>query len=63
MVWHVERSDYEELLKKCTKMDVGGVRSKGRQRKTCEKVVRGDMRELGLTKEMALDRISWRRAA
>ena len=46
---HVERKDEEEWLKKCTKMDVGGVRPKGRPRKTWEEVVREDMRELGLT--------------
>jgi hypothetical protein len=38
----------------------GGVRQLGRPRKTWEEVVRRDMRDLNLSREMALDRAEWR---
>jgi hypothetical protein len=40
---------------------VGGARRSGRPRKTWEKVVRRDIRDLNLNREMALDRAERRR--
>jgi hypothetical protein len=37
----------------------GGARRRGRPIKTWEEVVRGDMRDLNLSREMALDRGEW----
>lgn len=59
---HVERRDEEDWLKKCMKMDVGGVRPVGRPRKTWEEVVKEDMKEWGLSREMAQERGIWRKA-
>ena len=39
---HVERRNEEDFLKKCSKMDVGGIRPEGRQRKTGEWAVKQD---------------------
>ena len=58
---HVMRRDEDDWLKKCMKFKVGEVRLPGRPRKTWEEVVRRDMRDLGLTKEIALDKAEWRR--
>jgi hypothetical protein len=58
---HVMRRGEDDWLKKCMNLEVGGTRRPGRPRKTWEEVVRRDMRDLNLNREMALDRAEWRR--
>jgi hypothetical protein len=58
---HVMRSGEDDWLKKCMNLEVGGVRRLGRPRKTLEEVVRRDMRDLNLSREMASDSAEWRR--
>jgi hypothetical protein len=57
---HVERMTSEEGVATCRAMIVGGVKGRGRGRKTWEECVRNDMGKFNLTKEMAKDRNLWR---
>ena len=57
---HVERAG-EGVLKQVREMKVEGTRKKGRPRLTWQELVRKDMREVGLNREMAGDRAEWRR--
>ena len=52
---HVERAG-EGVLKQVREMKVEGTRKKGRPRLTWQELVRKDMREVGLNREMAGDR-------
>ena len=49
------------MLKQVREMKVEGTRKKGRPRLTWQELVRKDMREVGLNREMAGDRAEWRR--
>ena len=51
----------EGVLKQVREMKVEGTRKKGRPRLTWQELVRKDMREVGLNREMAGDRAEWRR--
>ena len=51
---HVERAG-EGVLKQVREMKVEGTRKKGRPRLTWQELVRKDMREVGLNREMAGD--------
>jgi len=57
---HVERKNEEDWVKRCTGLQVSGMRRKGRPRKTWAKVVEEDMEELGLDREDAQDRAFWK---
>ena len=57
---HVERAG-EGVLKQVREMKVEGTRKKGRPRLTWQELVRKDMREVGLNREMAGNRAEWRR--
>ncbi len=57
---HVERAG-EGAVKQVREMKVVGTRKKGRPRLTWEELVGRDMREVGLSREMANDRAEWRR--
>ena len=57
---HVERKENEEWVSACRNMEVVGRKGIGRGRKTWQQCVDRDMRERGLTKEMAKDREVWR---
>jgi len=58
---HVERKDDEDWVKRCTGLQVSGVRRKGRPRKTWGEVVGEDMSELGLDRGDAQNRAGWKR--
>jgi hypothetical protein len=57
---HVERKNAEDWVSACRNFEVGGVRGRGRGRKTWEECVRNDMDELGLRSAWAQDRGTWR---
>lgn len=58
---HVERKDKEDWVSKCRSFEIGGVRGKGRGRKTWNECVKDDMRKVGLRAVDAQDRAGWRR--
>lgn len=57
---HVERKDEEDWVNKCRRMEVAGIRGRGRPVKTWQEVINGDMKEFGLKREMAQDRVLWK---
>ena len=57
---HVERAG-KGVPKQVREMKVEGTRKKGRPRLTWQELVRKDMREVGLNREMAGDRAEWKR--
>jgi len=58
---HIERKDKEDWVSKCRSLEVGGLRGKGRGRKTWNECVKDDMRRFGLRAADAQDRAGWRR--
>ena len=56
---HVERHD-GVWIKKCTELKVTGKVGYGRPKKTWKEVVEKDMREVGLRRQDAMDRVKWR---
>jgi hypothetical protein len=59
---HVERKEDNDWVKKCQHYEVKGSRGRGRGRKTWKECVEADMKMLGLKREDAQDRVSWRQA-
>ena len=59
---HVERKDDDAWVKKCTRLEVDGVRQRGRPQKTWRDVVVSDMKAVGLKIGDAQDRERWRRS-
>src|SRR5260221_13777971 len=59
---HVERKDDCDWVKGCTVLEVEGPRPRGRLKKTWTEVVKRDMKEMGLSREDALDRVVWQRS-
>ena len=57
---HLERKDGEEWVSACRSITVTGEKTRGRSRKTWEECVKNDLKQLGLKKEWAQDRIVWR---
>src|SRR5260221_13437717 len=58
---HVERNDDCDWVKGCTVLEVEGTRPRGRPKKKWMEVVKRDMKEMGLRREDALDRVEWQR--
>jgi hypothetical protein len=57
---HVERKNKSDWVSACRKLEVEGVRGKGRGRTTWDECVRDDINGLGLRKEDAQDRVRWK---
>jgi len=57
---HVERKSDADWVKTCRELQVEGVKGRGRGRKTWYECVEEDMRECGLTRGMAQDRVVWK---
>ena len=57
---HLERKDSEEWVSACRRVEVVGVRGRGRAKKTWDECVRNDLDLLGLRREWAQDRVKWR---
>ena len=57
---HVERMDIENWVSKCRSYVVEGDVAKGRPRKTWFEVVRNDLKEKNISRELALDRTAWK---
>ena len=51
---HLERTSVDDWVSACRKVEVAGVRCKGRNRKTWKQCVDDDMKVLGLHPEWAL---------
>jgi hypothetical protein len=58
---HVERKSADDWLSSCREVIVDGVRGPGRGKKTWMECVEEDMTRMGLKRDEAQDRASWRR--
>ncbi|XP_065323137.1 uncharacterized protein LOC135930284 [Gordionus sp. m RMFG-2023] len=58
---HVERMTRDDWVKRCTMMEVGGSRSRGRPKMTWTNVITADMRSMNLTSIDAQDRQKWKK--
>ena len=56
---HVERKEVDDWVSACRNLKVAGSRGRGKPRMTCEST-NGDMKDMGLRPEMAMDREKWR---
>ena len=64
LIWfgHVVRKEADDWVSKCRKLEVvGGVKKKGRSRKTWMECVTKDLKECGLKEKDAQDRSLWSR--
>ena len=52
--WHLERKNVDDWVLPCRSVEVAGVKSWGRDRKTWEECVNDDMKLLGLQPEWAI---------
>ena len=55
------RKDDDDWVKKCMEYEAEGPRPRGRPKRTCREVVRGDCQARKLNKEDAMDRCKWRK--
>ena len=55
----VVRMDNDNWVKKCMTLKVYGRRDPVRPKKTWEQVIASDLRELGVTRSLAQDRLNW----
>ena len=53
--------DTDNWVKKCMMLEVNGRRDPCRPKKTWEQVIASDLRELGITRSLAQDRLNWRK--
>ena len=58
---HLERKNENDWMSMCRHMEVDGSRGRGRPVKTWQEVISCDMKKCGMRKEMAQDRVLWRR--
>lgn len=58
---HVLRKDDDDWVKRTLTYEVEGMRGRGRPRKTWSQVLEKDMKECGMRREDARDRVKWRR--
>src|SRR5260221_21070 len=56
---HVERKDDCDWVKGCTVLEVEGPKPRGGPKKTWMEVVKMDMKEMGLRRDDAQDRVEW----
>ena len=52
---HVERKEVDDWVSACRNLEVAGSRGRGRQRMTWRARLGGDMKDIGLGPEMAMD--------
>ena len=57
---HVERKDDGDWVKKCRTMRLEGAAVKGRPRKTWDEVIKSDLKQKGVTRDLAKDRLAWK---
>lgn len=57
---HVERKLDDDWVKRCMNLDVGGLRPRGRPKKTWKETVNNDLETSGIRREDAQDRDKWR---
>ena len=57
---HVERKEVDDWVSACRNLEVAGSRGRGRPRMTWRARLDGDMKDVGLRPEMAMDREKWR---
>ena len=57
---HVERKEVDDWVSACRNLEVAGSRGRGRPRMTWRARLDGDMKDMGLRPEMAMDREKWR---
>ena len=57
---HVERKKVDDWVSACRNLKVVGSRGRGRPRMTWRARSDGDMNDMGLRPEMAMDREKWR---
>ncbi len=54
--------DVDNWAKKCRDLDVEGSRVRGRPRKTWAEVVRGDLKTKAIHRDLAQDKMTWKKA-
>ena len=57
---HVQRKEVDYRVSACRNLEVAGSRGMGRLRMTWRARLDGDMKDMGLRPEMAMDREKWR---
>ena len=57
---HVERKADGDWVSACRNFEVAGSRGRGRPRMNWRERLEGDMKEMGLKPELAMDREKWR---
>ena len=57
---HVLRREEDDVLRKALAFEAGGLRRRGRPKKTWKKQVEDEVKKIGLRKEDALNRTKWR---
>ena len=57
---HVERKEVNHWVSACRNLEVAGSRGRGRPKMTWRARLEGDMKDMGLRPEMAMDREKWR---
>ena len=57
---HVERSPETSWINKCRQINVPGKVGRGRPKKTWGEVVKADLKQKGVTKDLAHDRLGWK---
>jgi hypothetical protein len=58
---HVKRKTYDAPVRRIESIIVEGKRGRGRPRKTWEEQIKSDLHELHLSRDLTMDRGSWRR--
>ena len=57
---HIERMDESAWVSRCRAVEVAGSVGRGRPKKTWEEVIRMDLRERRVSKDLARDRLAWK---
>ena len=57
---HVERKEVNDWVSACRNFEVVGCRGRGRPRMTWKARLNGDLKDMGLKLEMAMNREKWR---
>ena len=57
---HVERMDKNAWASRCRTIKVTGTTGRGRLKKTWEEVIRNDLKQKGVSRDLVKDRITWK---
>ena len=57
---HIERMDKSFWVSRCRAVEVSGLVGGGRPKKTWEEVIKMDLRERRVSKDLARDRLAWK---